>query len=320
MRLTKLTLAIVAALSLTGTAQAAFPERPLRIVVPFAAGGTSDILARAIGQKLHENLGQPVVVENRTGANGNIGTDVVAKAKPDGYTMLLTDVGATAINATLYPNLPFDTVKDLAPVTMIAYSPHIFAAHPSVPVKSVAELVAHAKANPGKLSVAHSGVGSAPQLASILFSRAMGIEWVEVPYKGGAAAIADTVGGHANVIFNGMIATLPYVKNGQLRPLAVASKERSPLLADVPTIAETIPGFETGTYQGLLATGGTPPEILKQLNAEVVKVLQTPEMKERLAQLGADLRAGPPEAFGQWMNDNIASFGKIVKEVGMKPE
>ncbi|HVQ61085.1 MAG TPA: tripartite tricarboxylate transporter substrate-binding protein, partial [Burkholderiales bacterium] len=218
------TLSAVLAVSLP--AQAQYPSKPIRVVVPFAAGGTSDILARAIGPKITEAWNQPVVVENRTGANGNVGADFVAKSAPDGYTFLLSDVGALAINPSVYANMPFDPAKDFSPIVMVSYSPHVLAVHPSVPVSNVKELIAYAKANPGKMNFANSGTGGAPHLAGVEFAARTGVQWAYIPYKGGSAAVTDVIAGNANVLFNGMLATYPSVKAGRLKGLAVSSAQR----------------------------------------------------------------------------------------------
>ncbi|MDP3082098.1 MAG: tripartite tricarboxylate transporter substrate-binding protein, partial [Rubrivivax sp.] len=238
--------ACVLAVAAPASAQT-WPNKPIRIIVPFAPGGTSDILARAIGAKLTESWGQQVLVENRAGANGNLGADHVAKSPPDGYTLLLSDVGALAINPSVYPNMTFDPTRDFAPVTMVSYSPHVLGVHPSVPVSNVRELVAYAKANPGKLNFANSGTGGAPHLAGIEFAQRTGITWAYIPYKGGSAAVADVAAGQANVIMNGMLATYPTVKSGRIKGLAVTSVQRVDAAPELPTVAETLPGFETGS-------------------------------------------------------------------------
>src|SRR6266704_479634 len=280
-----------------------YPNKPIRIVVPFAPGGTSDILARAIGPHLTTAWGQPVIVENRTGANGNVGADYVAKSAPDGYTMLLSDVGALSINPSVYAGMPFDPAKDFSPVVMVSYSPHVLAVHPSVPVGSVKELIAYARANPGKLNFANSGTGGAPHLA--------GVE---------SAAITDVIAGNANVLFNGMLATYPSVKSGRLKGLAVSSARRVPSAPELPTVAETLPGFETGSYQGLLAPAGTPREIVAKLNAELTRILNTGDMKEFLAKQGTEVRAGTPEALGTFIVNEKARWAKVVKEAGVKAD
>ena len=299
-------------------AQTAYPAKAIRIVVPFAAGGTSDILARAIGPKLTEAWGQPVVIENRTGANGNVGADFVAKSPPDGYTMLLSDVGALAINPSVYPNMPFDPVKDFAPVILVAYSPHVLGVHPSVPVNSVKELVEYAKANPGKLNFANSGNGGAPHLAGIAFAQRTGISWAYIPYKGGSQAVADVAGGQANVIMNGMLATYPTVKSGRIKGLAVSSAQRVASAPELPTIAETLPGFETGSYQGLLAAAGAPRDVVAKLNAEITRILATAEMREKLAAQGTEVRSGTPESLGAFISGEKTRWAQVIRESGVK--
>ena len=299
-------------------AQTAYPAKPLRIVVPFAPGGTSDILARSIGQKLTDAWGQPVIVENRAGANGNVGADFVAKAAPDGYTMLLSDVGALSINPSVYPNMPYDPVKDFAPVIMVSYSPHVLGVHPSVPVNNIKELIDYAKANPGKMNFANSGTGGAPHLAAIAFAQRTGIQWTYIPYKGGSQAVADVAAGQANVIMNGMLATYPTVKSGRIRGLAVSSAQRVASAPELPTIAEMLPGFETGSYQGLLAPAGTPRDIVARVNAEVTKILATQDMRDRLAAQGTEVRSGTPESLGTFISNEKTRWAQVIKESGVK--
>ncbi len=316
---------LAAAVSLSLAAGAAFaqayPSKPIRIVVPFAAGGTSDILARAIGPKLTEAWGQPVVVENKTGANGNVGAEYVVRSAPDGYTMLLSDVGAIAINPSVYPNLPFDPVKDFSPIVMVSYSPHVLAVHPSVPAATVKELVAYAKANPGKLNFANSGTGGAPHLAGVDFAQRMGIQWAYIPYKGGSQAVTDVVAGQSNVLFNGMLATYPSVKGGRLRGIAVTSAQRVPSAPELPTLIESgLPGFVTGSYQGLLAAANTPRDIVLKLNAEITRILNTQDMKDMLAKQGTEVRADTPEQLGSFVASEKARWAKVVKDNGIKAD
>ena len=301
-------------------AQAQYPSKPIRIVVPFAAGGTSDILARAIGPRITAAWSQPVVVENRAGANGNVGADFVAKSAPDGYTMLLSDVGALSINPSVYSNMPFDPAKDFSPIVMVSYSPHVLAVHPSVPVSTVKELIAYAKAHPGKMNFANSGTGGAPHLAGVEFAARTGVQWAYIPYKGGSAAVTDVIAGNANVLFNGMLATYPSVQAGRLKGLAVSSAQRVPSAPELPTVAETLPGFETGSYQGLLAAAGTPRDIVGKLNAELTRILNTADMKAFLAKQGTEVRAGTPEALGEFIKSEKARWAKVVKEAGIKAD
>ncbi len=316
-RIAVLTLALFAA---SASAQS-YPTKPIRIVVPYAAGGTSDILARQIGPELNKVWGQPVVVENKPGANGNVGADFVAKSAPDGYTLLLTDLGGLVISASVYPKLPFNPSKDFTPVIMVSYSPHVLAVHPEVKVKDVKELVAMAKAYPGKLNFAMSGIGGAPHLAGIEFAQRTGIDWAYIPYKGGADAITGVVGGQAHVLFNGMLATWPHVTGGRLKALAISSAQRVPSAPDTPTVAEQgLPGFETGSYQGVVGPAGIPRETVTKLNSELRKVLNTPEMKERFAKQGTEVRTDTPESLGKWMTSEQAKWAKVVKESGAKFE
>jgi tripartite-type tricarboxylate transporter receptor subunit TctC len=296
-----------------------YPTKAIRIIVPYPAGGTSDILARSVGQKLTEAWGQPVVVENKPGANGNVGAEMVAKSAPDGYTLLLADIGSLAISPSVYPTLPFDPVKDFAPVTMVAYSPHILVVHPSVPVSSVSELVAMAKAKPGKLNFAISGLGGAPHLAGVDFALRTGIDWVYIPYKGGAQAIADVAGGQADVTLNGMLATYPLVKGDKLKLLAVSSAKRMSAIPDVPTIAESgVPGFESGSWQGVIAPAGTPREIVAKLNSEIVRIVSMPEMRDNLSKQGAEVRTSAPAEFATFIRDEKAKWAKVVKDANVK--
>jgi tripartite-type tricarboxylate transporter receptor subunit TctC len=312
--------AIALALALfCAAAQAQYPNKPIRIIVPYAAGGTSDILARQIGPKLTDAWGQPVIVENRPGANGNVGADMVAKSPADGYTLLLTDLGGLVISASVYPKLPFNPSQDFTPVVMVSYSPHVLAVNPNVQVKDVKELVAMAKAHPGKLNFAISGIGGAPQLAGIEFAQRMGIDWTYIPYKGGADAVTGTIGGQAHVLFNGMLATWPHVTGGRLRALAISSAKRVGAAPDTPTVAEQgLPGFETGSYQGVVGAKGMPREVTAKLNAELSKALNQAEMKERFAKQGTEVRTGTPESLGQWMTAEQAKWAKVVKDSGAK--
>jgi tripartite-type tricarboxylate transporter receptor subunit TctC len=296
-----------------------YPGKPIRIVVPYAAGGTSDILARQIGPKLTEAWGQPVIIENRTGANGNVGAEFVARSAPDGYTLLLTDLGGLVISASVYPKLPFNPSKDFSPVVMVSYSPHVLAVHPDVQVKDVKELIAMARAHPGKLNFAISGIGGAPQLAGIEFAQRTGVDWTYIPYKGGSDAVTAVVAGQAHVLFNGMLATWPSVTGGRLRALAISSAQRVPSAKDTPTIAEQgLPGFETGSFQGVVGAAGTPRDIVAKLNGELIKVLNTADMKERFAKQGTEVRTGTPEFLGTWMQTEQAKWAKVVKESGAK--
>jgi tripartite-type tricarboxylate transporter receptor subunit TctC len=297
----------------------AWPQKPIKIVVPYPPGGTSDILARAIAPGLQATLGQAVVIDNKPGATGNLGAELVAKSPPDGHTLLLADIGSLAISPSVFPALPFDPVKSFAPVIMVAYSPHLLAVHPSVPAKNVTELIAYAKANPNKLDFAISGVGGANHLAGIDFAMRSGIEWTYIPYKGGSQAITDVMAGQANILFNGMLATYPFVKEGKLKAIAISSAKRFAAAPDIPTVAEAgFPGFETGSWQGIVAAAGTPPEIVAKLHATVTAILATAEVKERLDKAGAELRPQSPAQFGAFIASERARWAKVVKDSGAK--
>ena len=298
-----------------------WPAKPIRIIVPYPPGGTSDILARALSPGLQSAFGQPVVVENKPGATGNVGADFVAKSPPDGYTLLLGDIGSLAISPSVFAALPFDPVKDFAPVVMVAYSPHLLVVHPSVPARDARELIALAKAKPDSLNFAVSGIGGANHLAGIDFAQRAGIKWTYIPYKGGSQALTDMVGGQAQVMFNGMLATYPFVKDGKLKVLAVSSAKRFAANPDLPTVAEQgMPGFETGSWQGIVAPAGTPPDVVNKLHAAVTAILATPDMKDRLDKAGAEPRPQSPAQFGGFIRDEKARWAKVVKESGEKFE
>jgi tripartite-type tricarboxylate transporter receptor subunit TctC len=295
-------------------AQTAYPNKPIKIVVPFPAGGTSDVLARILGQKMTESWGQPVVIENKPGSSGNLGADLVAKAAPDGYTFVLMDVGNLVISPALF-KLPFNVATDFAPVAMVAYSPHLLAVSTKLPANTQAELVAYAKAQKGKLNYAvAAGMGSASHLAGVMYAQRNGIEWGYVPYKGGAQAITDLIGGQVDVMFNGMVATYPHVKAGKLKLIAISGVKRNAQMPDTPTVAESLPGFLTGSFQGLLAPAGTPKAIIDKMHAEVQRIAAIPDVRERLTTLGAEPSGMSPAEFGNWLKAEIPAMAKIVKD------
>ena len=297
----------------------AWPAKTIKIIVPYPPGGTSDILARALGPKLTEAWGQPVIIENKPGATGNVGADFVAKSPADGYTLLLADIGSLAISPSVFSTLPFDPVKDFAPVVMVAYSPHLLVVHPSVDAKDARDLIAIARAKPDTLNFAVSGIGGANHLAGIDFAQRAGLKWAYIPYKGGSQALTDMVGGQAQVMFNGMLATYPFVKDGKLKVLAISSAKRFSAAPDIPTVAESgMPGFETGSWQGIVAPAATPPEVVNKLHATVMSILSTPEMKDRLDKAGAELRAMSPAEFGAFIRSEKARWAKVVKDSGQK--
>jgi tripartite-type tricarboxylate transporter receptor subunit TctC len=308
-----------AALAVLAAAQAPYPSKPIRMVVPFPAGGTTDLLARAAAQKLTESTGQPVVVDNRPGAGGNIGAELVAKAPADGYTLLMGTVGTHAINPGLYAKMPYDHVKDFAPVILVAGVPNVLVVNPALPVNSVQELIAYGRANPGKLNFASSGSGTSIHLSAELFKTMTGVQMAHVPYKGSAPALQDLVGGQVQLMFDNLPSSLALIKGGKLRALAVTSAQRSSALPDVPTVAEAgVPGFEASSWFGLLAPAGTPPEVIAKLNGEVARWLATPEAKEKLAAQGAIAAGQSPEDFARHIAAETAKWQKVVKESGAK--
>ena len=288
--------------------------KQVHIIVPYAPGGTSDIIARIIGPKLSEAIGQPVIVENKPSSSGNIGADFVAKAAPDGHTLLITDAGTLATQPNLVKKLSFDVQKDLVPVTLVMFSPYLFAVHPSVPVSNLAELIAYDKANPGKLNVGTSGVGSIQHLTALVIAKKYGLKWGIVPYRGGAAAIRAVLTSESNVIFNGALATMPYVAQNQLKGIAVSGAKRLPGLPNLPAFKELdMPIVETGSWQGFLTSKGTPPAMVARLNTELRKILATPEMVKKMSELGGDVRTTSPDEFAGWLTKAIAEWGAVVK-------
>lgn len=293
-----------------------WPTKPIKIVVPYPPGGSSDIIARAISQPLSEALKQTVIVENKPGANGNTGTDAVAKST-DGHTLLLCDVGALAITASVYKQLPFDPSKDLRGATMLAYSPHLLVVHPSVPANNLQELVA--LSHKDKLNFAVTAVGSAPHLAGVAVEKATKAEWTYIPYKGGAQAIGDTMSGQTQVLMNGMLATLPHVQSGKLKVIGVSRATRAPLLLNVPTIAEQgVKGFESGTWQGVLMPANTPPAVLNRVAAEMIRIIRSPEVRERLVAQGAEVYTMTPAEFGSFFEAERKRWAAVVTAAGVK--
>ncbi|MBI3068298.1 MAG: tripartite tricarboxylate transporter substrate binding protein [Betaproteobacteria bacterium] len=294
-----------------------YPTGPLRIVVPFPPGGGTDIFARALAQKLNESWGQPAVVDNRGGANGTIGAALVAKAPPDGYTMLVAPSGF-AVNPSIYRALPFDAVKDFAPVTQLAASPLVIVVHPSLPARSVKELIALAKARPGEINYGSSGNGSPPHLATELFKYMTGINMVHIPYKGAGPAAIDVVGGQISLYFMNMLQAKPLAQSGKVRALGVTSPRRFPALPEVPAVAEAgVPGYEMTNWYGLFLPAGSPKAALGKLHAEVARILNLPDMKDRLAADGAVVVASTPEQFAAFLKQEMAKFAKVVKISGM---
>ncbi len=289
---------------------------PIRLIVPYPAGGSSDIIARSITNHLAQGLGTTVVVENKVGANGNIGADLVAKAPPDGHTLLLADVRALAISPAIYTKLGFDPSKDMQAVAMLAYSPHLLVVHPDVPANTLAELVALSKTK--LLSFAVPAIGSAGHLAGVLLQERTQAKWDYVPYKGGSQAINDTIAGQTQVLMNGMLATLPFVQAKRLKILAVSKPTRVALLANVPTIAETQPGFESGTWQGVMAPKGLPPAVLARISAELLRVIRLPVVREQLVGQGAEVSTMAPADFSRWFEAERKTWAAVVVKAGVK--
>src|SRR5262245_36276646 len=310
--------AALPALSRIAWAQA-YPTRPVRLIVGFPAGGGVDIIARLIGQWLSERLGQPFVVENRPGANSNIGTEAVVRAPADGYTLLV--VGAwNAINATLYENLKFSFIRDITPVAGVARYSNVMVLHPSFPAKTVPEFIVYAKANPGKINMGSAGIGSVGHLAGELFKMMAAVSLVHVPYRGNAPALTDLIAGQVEVMFNSLPASIEYIRAGTLRALAVASATRSETLPDIPTMGEFVPGYEAPTWYGLGAPKNTPAEIVDKLNNEINAGLADPKLRVRLADLGGTVMMGSPADFGKLIADDTEKWAKVIRSANIKPE
>lgn len=312
------TAVLLCAIALPAASQP-YPAKPVRFVVPFAAGGPTDILARLIAQKLGEALGVSVVVDIRAGAGGTIGTELVAKSPPDGYTLLMGATSTHSIGPSLYARIGYDPIKDFAPVTLVANTPSLLAVHPALPVRSVKDLIALAKSRPGQLSYASAGNGSNNHLAGVLFSKMAGVNMVHIPYKGSGQALVDVIAGQVPLMFNNTASIMPFVRSGKLRAIALASAARSPLLPELPTIAETgLPGFEVRSWHGVFAPAGAPREITARLNAEIVKILRLPDVKERLNAQGVELAGSSPEEFAAFVRKELAKWARLVKESGAR--
>lgn len=295
-----------------------YPNGPLRIVSPYPPGGGTDILARTLGQKLNERFGQPAVVENRSGANGTVGAAFVAKSAPDGHTMLVVPAGYAA-NPSLYKNLPFDQARELAPVSLIASGPLVLVVHPSLPVKSVKELIALATAQPGALNIGSAGNGSLPHLSAELFNTMAGIKIVHIPFKGSGAAVIDVLSGQVPIYFMNVLQSLPMIKSGKLRPLGVSSPQRSAIAPDLPSIAEAgLKGFDMTNWYGLLVQGATPRDTINKLQQEVTRILNLPELKERLAGEGMTVVGSTAEQFVEFLASETAKFNRIIQTAGIK--
>jgi tripartite-type tricarboxylate transporter receptor subunit TctC len=298
----------------------AYPQRPVRLIVPFASGGATEITARLIGQWLTERLGQPFVVEMRPGAGGNVGTEAVVNAAPDGYTLLMVNAAPSAINAALYDKLNFNFLRDMVPVGGVLFTPLILQVNPGFAPKTVPELIADAKANPGKINMASAGNGTPPHVAGELFKMMAGVDIVHVPYRGGGPALVDLLGGQVQMMFGNLASSIEYVRAGKLRPLAVTTTMRAEALPDLPTVGNFLPGYEASDWYGICAPKGTPADLISRLNTEINAGLADPKLKARLADLGGTPLPGPPAAFGKLIADETEKWGKVVRTAHMKPE
>ena len=317
---THIALAAAASLLASGASAQSYPVKPVRFVVPFTAGGPTDIQGRLLGEKFSQRLGQQFVIDNRGGANGNIGMELVAKAPPDGYTIVIATVGTWAVNPSLYKT-PFDVQKDFAPIAQVSTSPGVLVVHPSVPVKNVKELVALAKSQPGKLDYGSSGIGGFGHISGALFCLMTGTKMVHIPYKSSAPSLTDLIAGQIQVLFNNAISTVPFIKSGQTRALAVTSLKRMPALPQLPTIDEAgVKGYDNSSWAAVATTAGTPKDIVAKLNAELNAILNLPDIQEKAAAVGAILIGGTPEQFATYLDSEIKKFARVVKEAKIKAE
>ena len=325
MLLKKLSLTAVLALLLTASVSEAqppadsYPSRPIKFIVTYPPGGGNDIIARLLAQKMTEAMGQPVLVDNRSGAGGTIGAGVAAKAAPDGYTIVLVSP-PFVMAPSLYPKLSYDTAKDLVPVTVIGAVPNVLVVHPAVPVKTVAELIAYARAKPTAMSAATLGSATTQHLAAAMFNSMAKTDVLLVPYKGSAPGMSDLLGGQVQMMFNAMPSTLANFRSGQLRALGVTSLKRSPLAPDVPTVAETLPGFEISTWYGVLAPSGTPEAVIQRLNSEIVKAASQPDVRKKLEEMGVDLQLSSPQVFGNLLKSETVKWAEVIRVTGVKAE
>ncbi|MBU65974.1 MAG: ABC transporter substrate-binding protein [Cupriavidus sp.] len=305
--------------SVAGAADA-YPTKPVTLIVPWAAGGSTDILARVLSEHLTKALGQPVIVDNKPGASGNIGSAMVARAQPDGYTLLVGSMSTHAMNPALMANMPFKGVDDFTPLGLLAYVTNTMVVNPSVPANNVKELIAYAKANPGKLAYASAGPGSTNHLSAVLFEKMAGVEMLHVPYKGGAPAVVDTVAGQTQLLFSAGTQTLPHVKANKLKLLAVTEAKRSPLLPNVPTVGETIPGYELSVWYGAFGPKNMPADLVARLNKEINRVMSLPEVKAKMDSIGVETATSTPQEFGKILRRDADRYGKLIKDLGIKGE
>jgi tripartite-type tricarboxylate transporter receptor subunit TctC len=310
-----------ATLALTPGAAQSYPSKPIRLIVPFPPGGPNDILGRVVAQKLTEQLGYQVVIDNRGGAGGIIGAELGARAAPDGYTLLLGGTASMSINPGLHKTLPYDPIKDFSAVSLVGTAPSMLIAHPTVPIRTVKDLIKLAKAKPGQLNFASAGIGTPPHLAGELFKSMAGVDMVHVPYKGGGPALTDLLAGQVGLYFSGISSALPFVREGKLRGIAVTSAKRTAVVPDMPTIAESgLPGYEVGNWYAILAPAATPAAIVARLNAEINTALKVAEVRKRFLELAADPVGSSPAELGMYIRSEIAKWAKVIKLAGIKPE
>ena len=301
-------------------AQAARPDRTITLIVPWAPGGSTDILARLLADYLTRSLGQTVIVDNKAGASGNIGSNLVAKAKPDGYTLLVGSMSTHAMNQALFASMPFEPVDDFTPISLVAFVTNTLVINPKIPVNNVAELIAYAKANPKKLNFASAGAGSTNHISAVLFELAAGIQMTHIPYKGGAPAVLDTVTGQTEVLFGAGTQTLPHVKSGKLKLLAVTESARSPQLPDTPTVAETLPGYELAVWYGAFGPKDLPKDITERLNTEINRIVALPEVRSKMAAIGVEVVSSTPESFAKTLQQDAAKYTKLIRELKITAE
>ncbi len=316
----KILLTLCVALVGIAPAQAAWPERTVTLIVPWAPGGSTDILARMLSDYLTRSLGQTVIVENKAGASGNIGSNLVAKAKPDGYTLLVGSMSTHAMNQALFSAMPFEPVDDFTPISLVAFVTNTLVINPKIPVNNVAELIAYAKANPKKLNFASAGAGSTNHISAVLFELAAGIQMTHIPYKGGAPAVLDTVAGQTEVLFGAGTQTLPHVKSGKLKLLAVTESARSPQLPDAPTVAETLPGYELVVWYGAFGPKGLPKEITERLSTEINRIVALPEVRSKMSAIGVEVVTSTPAGFAKTLQQDAAKFTKLIRELKITAE
>jgi tripartite-type tricarboxylate transporter receptor subunit TctC len=301
-------------------AQAAWPDRTITLIVPWAPGGSTDILARLLADYLTRSIGQTVIVDNKAGASGNIGSNLVAKAKPDGYTLLVGSMSTHAMNQALFASMPFEPVDDFTPISLVAFVTNTLVINPKIPVNNVAELIAYAKANPKKLNYASAGAGSTNHISAVLFELAAGVQMTHIPYKGGAPAVLDTVTGQTEVLFGAGTQTLPHVKSGKLKLLAVTENARSPQLPDTPTVAETLPGYELAVWYGAFGPKDLPKEVTERLSTEINRIVALPEVRSKMAAIGVEVVSSTPASFAKTLQQDAAKYTKLIRELKITAE